>query len=204
MDASPVENSSVDSRVTYFEEALKVVLEPLLFSHGYITTTRTRCAFEFESRSTVLRVLFHPYSFEISFDIATKANPQERFSLCDIVEAAGGEGGEFFQASSRERMFQCMESIVGFLKKYGEDALTGDANAFERMKMVSQIRSQRLTQQVVNQPIRASAEKAWKEKRFDEVKKQYELIRGGLTAVESKRLAYSIKQIQQENQSQLP
>jgi hypothetical protein len=66
-----------------------------------------------------------------------------------------------------------------------------NADTFRRMAEVFNYRSHKLTQEVVNTPIRKAAEFAWKSRDYGEVKSRYLSVQKQLTDVEGKRLDYA-------------
>ena len=136
--------------------------------------------------------LFHqPLSYELDLVVIRKDGADQHFSLQDVVEAAQGIEPTFFQASSADRVFQCMTLIMQLLQKYGAGVLRGDVDAFDRMAKAHERRSRELTNEVVSRPIREAAEVAWKNKDYGEVKRLYESLRGNLTDTEARRLNYA-------------
>lgn len=127
--------------------------------------------------------------------LARKDESERQFSLQDVLEAAQSADAAFFQASSAERIFQCVTSITQILQKYGAGALRGDVDAFYNMAKVRECRGKELTNAVMDRPIRETAEIAWTNKDFGEVRRLYESVHGDLTATEERRLNYAVAQL---------
>lgn len=174
-----------------FTGAVSKFLRPVLLNYGFVQIEENLDFVRFDSPSVQVTLWHEPISYELDLVVCKNDCADRRFSLLDIVEAAGGTESTFFQASSVDRVFQCMQSIAQLLQKYGSTVLKGDPVTFDRVAAVSDRRNQEYTAGFVQGPIREAAELAWKEKRFQDVKRLYESIADNLTPIEQKRLAYA-------------
>lgn len=189
------ENEATTQRSSLgFAEVAVASLSQILRPYGLLCMAKTDEAVRFESPDVVVSCSHGQLSYEIDVRLSHASNPTEEMSLADLLDAVVGPGHNiptFFQASSKERMEQCFGTICDILKTHGTAALSGDKTIFNAMVKASQIRSTEYTNHVVNEPLRKSAEIAWKNKDYTKVKDLYARIRGNLTAVEAKRLAYA-------------
>jgi hypothetical protein len=189
-----------DRHLLGFEEAVRTLLEPVLNRHGFLREEESPGVVRFESPRVSVALLHQPVSYELDLVVIRKDWPDQRFSLQDVVEAAQGAEPTFFQASSADRVSQCVTSIARLLEKYGVGVLRGDVDAFDRMAKAHEHRSRELTNEVVSKPIREAAEIAWKNKDYGQVKRLYESVRGDLTATEVRRLNFAAAHLGNGNQ----
>jgi len=156
----------------------------------------------YESEDVFLNVYHGRSSFEIGVEIG-RLDRSEKYGLDYIVSWAGkqaweGEGfdrGTMFQVSTREGVQNIVSRVAQLVKNYGDAFLSGrpafydDLQKFNDQASVAFEREQMLTR------IRKDAEAAWAAKEFSRVAELLEPIRGDLSDVESKRLAYADKQV---------
>jgi hypothetical protein len=84
------------------------------------------------------------------------------------------------------------------LRKYGDPFLRGDRAFYARLEEENRRRSADYTNRQMLDGARKDAEVAWREKDFARVVEIYGNMRGGLTAIEAKRLAYAEKRRRHE------
>lgn len=188
-------NRMNDRRALRFKEAVHTLLEPLLIRHGFVPIEHTLHVVRFDSPHVSVALFHQPLSYELDLEALYKDRPDRHFSLPDVVEAADGREPTFLQASTPDRVFQCVDAITQLIDKYGQGLLRGDAATFDRMVEVMDRRSRNLTIEVTDSPIRESAETAWNSKNYGDVKRLYESVAGGLTNVEKKRLEYAMRRL---------
>jgi hypothetical protein len=97
---------------------------------------------------------------------------------------------DFFQASNYEGVEKIIEMISNYLQSYGKPTLKGEPQSYERMKKVADFRNEEYTRRVVTDPIRKSADEAWKKHDYAKVEILYESLGEYLSPLELKRLEY--------------
>jgi hypothetical protein len=160
--------------LTNLETAFRTALGRLLDRYGFNFIEAEPHAIRFESHRVSLTFFHGSHSFELGLIAVLKEWPDQRFSLQDVVDAAGGTESAFFQASTSDRLLQCVASLTRLLEIYGDGMFRGDVPTFNRMAEVSARRSEALTKEVINRPIRVAAESGWKAKNYAQVKRLYD------------------------------
>ena len=177
-----------------FAEAVREHIAPVLTAQGFACSEEGPYVVRFASATVILAVSHDPISFEIEVTFARKADTSQQCNLRDMLELASAPGRKeraFFQASQPERVLECVRTIAGLLREYGETVLAGEPAAFERMAEISRLRNEAYTKEVVQKPIRNAAEEAWRKHDYVTVRDLYASIEPDLTPVEKKRLGYA-------------
>jgi hypothetical protein len=171
-----------------FAEAVVRHIEPLVTSLGFHRTNMSCYAVVYESPIVSLKVVHDRLSYGIGLGFQRIENPSERCSLDDILASDGKYRS--FQASTPGRVNMVIAEIADLLRRYGAEALMGDAETYNRLIKEAEARSDVYTKKVVQQPIRIAAEVAWQRQDYTKVREFYESIAEDLTTVEKKRLEY--------------
>ena len=187
-------NERVDRTDLRFAESVLEAFRFLTNEFGFRVTESTPTHVRYESRSLFLNFYHERLSYEIYVDLGRLADPEERrYELADVLGAlADLEGqGTFFQASERERVAHCVRKIADLVKAHYVPALRNEPGALAAIDAESTRRSNTYTKKIVQGPIRATAQQAWRSQRYAKVKELYESIRSDLTSLERKRLDYA-------------
>jgi len=177
-----------------FVKAVAEHIAPVLNDYGFICTESTPCIVKFQSAQVEAAVSHDRLSYEIGASFARKAEPTQRCTLADLLNAALGPGHKqqtFFQASKADDVAWCVKTIAELLRKYGQAVLSGQRTAYQRIEELSRVQNEAFTKQVVQQPVRLKAEEAWQSHNYAEVQDLYESIEADLTPLEKKRLEYA-------------
>ena len=177
-----------------FADAVATDIAPLLASRGFARSETTPFSVKFHSPNVGVEIFHDPYSFEIELVFARRAEPSSQLGLRDMLDAVLGLGHKetwFFQASTHDRVIACIQAIAQLLRRFGEAVLAGDPMAYQQMEQIARRRNKACTNQIVQRPIRMSAEDAWRNHDYAKVRDLYDSIEADLTPVEKKRLAYA-------------
>ena len=177
-----------------FIEAVLRHISPILESRGFFCVEATPFAVRFESNDVVLTVSHDRLSFEIAVTLALKCENERASTLSDLpyaIATTSTLGSDFFQASEPAAIDTSVGAIAGILKDYGEGAIGGDREAYKRMRYHAEVRNQLYTKQIVQEPVRAAAEEAWRHHDYVKVRELYGSIEDDLTQVEVGRLRYA-------------
>ncbi|MEK6701282.1 MAG: hypothetical protein AABZ53_03395 [Planctomycetota bacterium] len=181
-----------------FDEATRTVLAPLLGRFGFTLHMVKPVLARFQSGLVTVDLGFGLYDYGLDLSAKRTDRPNQEITLTAIVEAGGGTEPTGFQASTSERVFECVTLITGLLEKYGTKLLLGDGDAFDGMVAISRAQSERYTAALAALgigPVRRAAEAAWLAKRYKEVVKQYEAMMAHLSDGERRRLEYAKKRL---------
>ncbi|MGH9556716.1 MAG: hypothetical protein ACRD2Y_12935 [Terriglobales bacterium] len=152
----------------------------------------------YESPSIFVNVYHGRMSFELGVEIGRMASPGVRLTLFEILaydnvleyRESGG-----FTAISPEGIQQFLPTLADWTKKYTVPFLRDDPNAYSAAQEKRRYFAARYTKAVELRVVRAQAEPAWQRKDFAKVVTLYESIKGDLTEVESRKLAYARKHL---------
>lgn len=154
----------------------------------------------YESDRMLLNVYHGRRSYEIGVEVGhLHERDAYHYRLPEVLGAILGESGQqnayYFQSSSRDGVRSCVEAAARLVKENYGPLLRGDPIALKRVQVFSSRRNEEYTREVVQQPIRESADRAWRAKDFAMVVQCYGSIRKDLTPTERRRLEYAEKQL---------
>lgn len=154
----------------------------------------------YESDMMFLNVYHGRRSYEIGVEVGSLHECDAyQFRLPEVLGALLGESGQqnayYLQSSNLEGVRHCIEMAARLVKEHYGPVLRSDPITLERVKVFSSKRSEEYTRDVVQRPIRESADRAWHEKDFAMVAQCYGSIREDLTPIERRRLEYAKKQL---------
>jgi len=154
----------------------------------------------YESDKMFLNVYHGRQSYEVGVEVGCLHDAEAyRYRLPEVLGAFLGEARHqndyYFQASDRDGVRRCVEAAASLVEQHYGAVLEADPFALKRVKTFTSERNDEYTREVVQQPTRDSAERAWQEKDYPTVAQLYGSIRSDLTPVERKRMEYAEKQI---------
>lgn len=151
----------------------------------------------YESNELFVNVYHGRLSYEIDVEIGRLSDPnQRRYWIADVLGAILGwkdKSMTYFQASNQKALRGCIHMIADLVAKHYRPMLAGDLAVLDRVAAYSSEKNAAYTRQLVEQPVRDAADKAWREKDYVRVRELYGSIRDSLTPVERKRLEYAEK-----------
>jgi len=146
----------------------------------------------YESPRVSVVLSYQWYSYEIEIEIGL-INQKDRFSFSEIVHAIMPSykysAGKI--ASKRESIRAILGEISNFIKDHGKSVISGDIDAFDAIKNIRSATQNKSEWQHRLSSIRRNAERSWRQKDYEGVKKLYGSIKTGLTNVEEQRLKYA-------------
>jgi len=188
------DNDDITRTWVKFAEAVAEYIAPILTAQGFACTKTSLYIVRFESTEVVMAISHDPFSYEIEVAFSRKTHPSQRYTLRDMLDAVLGSNHkdqDFYQASEPDRIVRCLKAIAELLRKYAQIALAGEPAAYKRMAEVAQLRNEAFTKQLIQEPIRKAAEKAWRHHDYGKVREMYRSIETDLTPAEQKKLKYA-------------
>lgn len=155
----------------------------------------------YESSKVFLNVYHGRASFELGVEIGRLDTPKDKLYLDDIVAWAGAEKTEglgqhvMFQVSSQEGVREFVPKLAELVRKYAIRLLRPDRSAYDSAKEIQARRGHALMQEMKMRGVRSKAERAWHARDYVQVVELYGPVRGNLTEVEAKKLAYAEQQV---------
>ncbi len=151
----------------------------------------------YESDSVFINIFHGRSSFEMGVEIGRLNEPDKKLSLHDIIAAADSDKAEgagchgTFAVSSRKGVKELVPKLADLVIKYAMPFLHGDDAEFTSAFKLQSERWKAYVKEVNLRNIRKRAEAVWQEKDYDQVVELLDSIRGDLTEVEAKKLAYA-------------
>lgn len=136
----------------------------------------------FQSADVVVDITRSAYSFEIDVDVWLSADGGTQASRVRLIGC---------QASTHERLDECMRIIAAHMLGPGERLLAGDRDAFTDATRTARARNAEYTREIVLAPVRQSAADAWIARDLAAVARLYGGIEAELTEIERARLKYA-------------
>ena len=167
-----------------FDEAIAEYIAPILTAHAFACIETSPYVVRFESADVTLAISHDRLSYEIEVAIARNADPRRQYGLghvMNLVLDPGRKQEVFFQASTPERVVECVKAIGDLLEKFGHEVLTGDPATYSRIDEVARLRGKAFTKEVVRKPVRTAAEKARQSHDYAKVRSLFESIEADLT-----------------------
>lgn len=189
-----------DRNALGFVDAVTNAFTFLVEDFGFNVVDTDATLVRYESDMMFLYVYHGRRSYEIGVEIGSLHECDAyRFRLPEVLGAILGESEQqnayYFQSSNCGGVRRCVEMAARLVKEYYGPLLRGDPITLERVKVFSSKRNEEYTREVVHQPIRESADRAWRAKDFAMVVRCYGSIREDLTPIERRRLEYAEKQL---------
>ena len=151
----------------------------------------------YESNELFLNVYHGRLSYEIDVEIGRILDPyQRRYWIADVLGAIlswEDKSRTYFQASNQKALRGCIQVIADLVATHDLPMLAGDLGVLDRVAAYASEKNAAYTRQLVEQPVRDAAHKAWRAKDYVRVRELYGSIRDSLTPVERKRLEYAEK-----------
>lgn len=184
-----------------FKDAVLSSFE-FLQAYGLTPVEQDATFVRYESGGVFVNVYHGRGSFEIGVEVGRLDRP-EKYGLGYIVSRAGrqaweAEGfgrGTMFQVSTREGVQNIVPKIAELVKKYGRPFLSGSPEFYDELQKVNYQASVQFEREQMLTRIRKEADAAWAGKDLGRVAELLQPIRGELTEIETKRLAYAEKHI---------
>lgn len=181
------------SRDLGFREAVETYLEPIYLARGFARTRADMDLITYESPRVMSAISHDGFTYEIDLTFSRKAELEQKYTLptllASVPECRHVNGA--FEASTPDRMIKCVTAISRLLLQCAEPVMAGDDVAFQRMHEAARQASVAFTKRIVNEPIRAAAENAWRKREFARVQGLYQSIQSDLTAMEQLKLKYA-------------
>jgi hypothetical protein len=158
----------------------------------------------YESSEIFVNVYHGRASYELGVGIGRLKGPnadKEKLSIDGIVDWAGAYKAEgfgqhvMFQVGTREGVGEFVPKLASLVKKYAIPLLRNDANAWGAALELQAHRWAEYVKETNLKSVRNKAEEAWHAKDYAQLVDLYGPIRGELTQVEAKKLAYAEQQI---------
>lgn len=172
-----------------------------LINEGFHVSEQEITFIRYESALVFINVYHGRASFELGVEIGRLNEPNKALTLYDITSWYGLENtGEVdhpvaFQVSSRKGVQEFVPKLAEVFKKYATPLIRGNMAAFTSAYKLQLERSKEYEKEVNLKNVRKSAETAWQKKDFDRVVELLSSIRGDLTQIENKKLAYAEQNI---------
>lgn len=141
-------------------------------------------------------------SFELDVEIGQRDilyNGKERlFNMGEVLRLKGvekKEGYSFLQASGQSSLENAIDTLSGYLEKYGNDLLKGNRLTF---KSLIDLRLREGEEYAIARDlrfIRHEAEKAWKKRDYRKFVSLYDPIKPYMTGSEKKKLEYAERKL---------
>ena len=151
----------------------------------------------YQSNKLFVNVYHGRLSYEIDVEIGRLSDPdQRRYWIADVLGAILGwkdKSMTYFQASNQKALRGCIQVIADLVAKHYRPMLAGDLSVLDRVAAYGSEKNAAYTRQLVEQPVRDAAHKAWRAKDYVKVRELYGSIRDSLVPVERKRLEYAEK-----------
>jgi hypothetical protein len=116
------------------------------------------------------------------------------FALSDLLEMEKGGVGVRntpFQVAEESRLMPFLEQLATDARTYASSALAGDRMYFRRLGTYTDSRARTLMLDLDLRRVRAEAEKAWRERDLERVRRLYASIEEHLSGSEKKKLEYA-------------
>ena len=165
-----------------FANAVHAHLAPPLTARRFACTRSDENRITFQSADVVVDITRNVYSFEIDVDMWLSADGATQASRVHLIGC---------QASTDERLDECVRIITTHILGPGERLLAGDRDAFANATRTARARNAEYTQEIVLAPVRQSAADAWIARDLAAVARLYGGIEAELTEIERARLKYA-------------
>ncbi len=168
-----------------------------LENEGYYIAKQEITYIRYESSLVFINVYHGRASFELGMEIGRLSEPKNVLTLNDIISWYGVDKGKeadhpvAFQVSSRKGVQEFVPKIADLLKNCAIPLIRGDVEAFTSAFKLQSKRSNEYEKEVNLKNVRNRVEAAWQMKDFYQVTELLSSIKGDLTQVEIKKLAYA-------------
>lgn len=124
----------------------------------------------YESNKLFVNVYHGRLSYEIDVEIGRLSDPyHRRYWIADVLGALLGwedKSRTYFQASNQKALRGCIQVIADLVTKHYRPMLAGDLAVLDRVAAYASEKNAAYTRQLVEQPVRDTADKAWRAKDY--------------------------------------
>lgn len=150
----------------------------------------------YESESAFLHVWFESHSFELYFAIGLLTNPNVSYSSTDLIDFASESempGTSCIQVTTPDGMVRLTQKLANILLQYGESALHGDADFYDRIAEDRTQKSKTYMRSLELADARRDADAAGQKRDYPKVVAALEKVGCALSPAEAKKLDYAKK-----------
>jgi hypothetical protein len=154
-------------------------------------------ALRYETAQVFVAIEWDARSGELSAYLGLQPKNGERadaFSLSDLLsmEHEGRPSRKMsFEVAEESRLEPFLKELATEMRAHAAQALNGDRMYFRRLEAFRHTQSQALMRAMELRRVRAEAEKAWHERKYDEVARLYTSIEHDLNESERRRLGHA-------------
>lgn len=174
-----------------------------LESAGFRLVQGEQHALRYETAQVFVAIEWDARSGELNVYLGLQPKKGERadaFSLGDLLsmEQMGKPSRTMpFQVADESRLEPFLKELATEMRAHAAPALYGDRMYFRRLEAFRHAQSQAYMRDMELRHIRAEAEKAWRERNYDEVARLYTSIEHDLSESERGKLAYAKQRCRQ-------
>lgn len=168
-----------------------------LLESGFHIEKEDATLVRYESEHVLVNIFHGRASYELGVEFQLRKTPGESFNLYRVLEWAKSAGvlesvpSTAFQTSSREGVREMVPQIAALVKAYARPLILGDLAVYQTLREQQSKDAAAYTKEVHLRAARRLAEAAWQEKRYAEVVRVYEGIKGDLTPSERMRVHFA-------------
>jgi hypothetical protein len=169
---------------------------------GFQPVERSITFIRYESPRIFVNIYHGRTSFEMGVEIGRLREPNGKVTVNELIYSAGAEkkpegfdSHVMFQVTSRQGVEKFVPQLANLVKKYGPPFLCDDDTAYRSLRKAHVLATKTYEKEIKLRHIREKAEVAWRTKNYKKIVELFEPVRGDLTNIEAKKLAYSKKKV---------
>lgn len=184
-----------------FESIVREAFASVIERYGFRVVNADDSHVRMDSEnSTIIAQYDCRRSFEVGVNFSELVDGDVKrripFSLGEVFrEFSVPNAGEidFLQSSDLSRVREFLSTAAEYLERYSQRILLGDGDAYSAVNERRSREALAYTQQVQLEGVRAKADTAWREKRYQEFVDLLKPLEAGLSIAERKKLEYAMK-----------
>ncbi|HEX7163290.1 MAG TPA: hypothetical protein VF223_18895 [Trebonia sp.] len=151
-----------------------------------------------------LAILYDGLSCELDLALwreSVEAEVTHPYTMVDLLRVADPDRARSyrqFSASTEAAVEQGLAMLESEFRRFGLQALSGSREFFERMRQMRSLAAAEFNSELEDKQIREKAGRAWRDRDFSNVVKQYSILGDRLSQVERARLDYARRHLRLE------
>jgi len=187
-----------------FEPTVREAFDFLVSKFRFTCETSNPTSVTYLSSATEVEITLDLRSYEVDVELKRRGTTRS-FPLHRVIELSSPEEARrwrLVQTSNSARMKEFIPKLAGLLGQYGERALRGDPNTFQKLKKLEESDAMRTTRDFQISHARRLAEHEWQCRNYSKLVSLLSPIQEELTSSEFARFVYAKRRLAERNRGE--
>jgi hypothetical protein len=150
----------------------------------------------YENQRMFVNVWHGRGSYVVGVEIGLLSKPEYGYSLDGVLNYLGAEGLEGYAAIDKDQVKRRVRQVAELVEQHTGILLNGDPVIFEKLEKRAKEYALSYMRSIELYHIRENGDKAWHEKDYEEVERQYgAMLQSEMTGSEAAKLEYAKKKL---------